>query len=289
MASCGWVGRTDDSGTERIPDAFETGEADPSPEADESPRDATGFRFVALGDAGTGDADQIRVADRLCRWREKHPFDLVVATGDNIYPEGQPEGFENGFFEPYECLLADGVGFHSSLGNHDIITDDGRPELDEPAFGMPARNHVVRRAGIRFVFANSNAFDMEWLRKATRTTEGDRWTIVVFHHPVYSSGEHGSTPGLAETLVPLFTRRGVDLVLNGHDHLYALSRKIGGVRYVVTGGGGARRYACENPAEIVFCRSRLHFLEVKVTGAEIDVRAVPPFGKPFHRFSTRGL
>lgn len=209
---------------------------DPSPE--ELPGRKPGLRFAVIGDFGTGGRDQYAVAEQMCRWREEQPFNLVVTTGDNIYPDGNPEDFEEKFFDPMSCLLDNGVRFRLSLGNHDVITDDGRPELEEPAFGMPARNYVFRRGGIRFVIANSNDFRMAWLERALQPGEGDRWTIAVFHHPVFSAGaRHGSTPGLAEKLHGLFADAGVDLVLTGHDHVYSASKEQDGLRYVVTGGG----------------------------------------------------
>ena len=83
------------------------------------------------------------------------------------------------------------VRFRATLGNHDIITRNGRPELNEARFGMNGRNYVVREGGVRFVMVDSNDLRRRWLRGALQAEEGDRWTVVVFHHPVYSSSKHG--------------------------------------------------------------------------------------------------
>lgn len=247
------------------------------------------FRFVAIGDYGSGLSPQFEVAERMCRFHRRKPFDLVVTTGDNVYESGDPARFDEVFFEPYACLLDAGVRFRATLGNHDIQTDNGRPELREPAFGFKGRNYVVRRDGVRFVMVDSNALRIEWLRKALRAEEGDRWTVVAFHHPVYSSGEYGPTPGLAPTLPRLFRRRGVDLVLNGHEHHYEVSKLLGGIRYVVTGGGGASIRACGAPRKTrAVCISRYHFLEIVAGPNRIEVRAIPRRGRPFHAFSTTG-
>lgn len=260
----------------------------PSPSPSTEPP-ADRLRFLALGDFGSGSSEQQQVADRMCRLRERRPFDLVVTTGDNVYDSGHPDRFDEVFFTPYECLLSSGVRFRSTLGNHDVVTDNGRPELQEPAFGFMGRNYVVRRTGVRFVMADSNSLNMDWLRRATRSEEGDRWTVVVFHHPVFSSGEHGSTPGLKPKLPRLFKRRGVDLVLNGHDHQYEATRSLAGIRYVVTGGGGASVRACGEPRWFTeVCISRFHFLEVVAGPERIKVRAMPRRGRPFHSFTTVG-
>lgn len=255
----------------------------PSP----SPNDPS-LSFAVLGDFGSGLASQQQIADRMCDWRAKHPYDVVVTTGDNIYPDGARSYFQGNFFAPYDCLLSDGAEFHAALGNHDYVTRQGRDELEEPAFGMPKRNYVLRTGGVRFVFANSNSLDREWLSDALRARALDRWTVVAFHHPVYSTGPHGSTPGYRPWIPQLFRERGVDLVLNGHDHFYMASEDLRRIRYVVTGGGGASLYPCDDAWFVAECRSRNHFLYVVAGPDAIVVRAVPAAGRPFHRFTTTG-
>jgi 3',5'-cyclic AMP phosphodiesterase CpdA len=225
----------------------------------------------------------------MCSWRRSHPFDLVMTAGDNIYDVGSPSDFEAKFYRPMACLLNNGAHFHASLGNHDVITDNGRAEIDEPRFGMRARNYVMRDSGVRFVLADSNAIDHAWLKRALTPATGDLWTIVLFHHPVYSPGTgHGSTPGFRPSLPRLFRRKGVDLVINGHDHIYAVSKPLRKIRYVVTGGGGASLYGCSDQWFSERCEERYHFLYVVVRVDHIKVQAVPTAGRPFDTFDTTG-
>lgn len=264
----------------------ESPEESPSGSAPDGP--AAELDFAVIGDFGTGNLEQLSVGARMCSWHDNHPFDLVLTTGDNVYPEATPDRFEATFFDPYECLFDRGVQWRASLGNHDWAAEDGRYVLEEPAFGMPDENYVLRESGVRFVIANSNEMDRQWLRSALPAEEGDRWTVVVFHHPVFSPGFHGSMPAFAD-LPDIFEEHGVDLVLNGHDHIYARIEETDGIRYVVTGGGGANTYPClPSPASEV-CEPRHHFLFVRADRDDIDVMAIPPEGEPFDRFSTRGL
>jgi hypothetical protein len=246
------------------------------------------FRFAVIGDFGAGTEGQQDVADRMCRWRNGHAFDLVITTGDNIYPDGARRYFQDNFFTPYDCLLSDGVAFHATLGNHDVMTRNGRPELNEPAFGLNGRSYVLRRRGVRFVMVDSNNIRENWLRRRTKPEPGDRWTVVAFHHPVYSPGDHGPTPGFRPWMPRLFKRRGVDLVFNGHDHFYAVSKPLGRIRYVVTGGGGAELRGCFERWYVARCVSRHHFLYVRAGAEWLWVEAVPRRGAPFHKFRTRG-
>ena len=49
----------------------------------------------------------------------------------------------------------------------------------------------------------------------------NRWTVVTFHHPIYSPARDRDNPKLRDLWQPLFDRYKVDLVLQGHDHTYA--------------------------------------------------------------------
>ena len=64
------------------------------------------------------------------------------------------------------------------------------------------------------------------------------WTIVYWHKPPFSSGEHGSDGATRAQFVPILEKHKVPLVLNGHDHDYERTTPQNGVTYVVTGGGG---------------------------------------------------
>jgi 3',5'-cyclic AMP phosphodiesterase CpdA len=247
------------------------------------------FSFAVIGDFGTGGDVQKSVARRMCRWRKQHPFDVVITTGDNVYPDGDPSRFKSEFIRPYRCLRRHGVQFHASLGNHDAMTDNGDKEVSNAKFGMDDHNYVFRQGGVRFVVADSNDLDRAWLRDALTAEDGDLWTIPVFHFPVYSPGTgHGSTPGYRPSLPKMFRRKDVDLVLNGHDHIYSVTKKLRGIRYVVTGGGGAELYGCTEKSYAATCKSANHFLYVTAGESRIDVVAVPPSGPPIHSFSTAG-
>ena len=69
------------------------------------------------------------------------------------------------------------------------------------------------------------------------------------HHPIHSQtrrarflafGRRGTDERLREQLEPLFIEHDVDIVFQGHQHLYARLRPQRGVRYIVTGGGSRK-------------------------------------------------
>lgn len=120
-------------------------------------------------------------------------------------------------------------------GNHEYDKDKaGRSVLSQhwrPQFGFPTHGpsgleettYYVDYQGVRIVSLNSNEQLVEqvtWLQSVLADNP-NRWTIVTFHHPVYSSGQGRDNPEIRERWKPVFDRRKVDLVLQGHDHTYA--------------------------------------------------------------------
>src|SRR5262249_20766175 len=68
-----------------------------------------------------------------------------------------------------------------------------------------------------------------------------RAILAFVHDGPYSRGYHGGNPLARARYVPILLRHRVDLVLAGHDHLYQRG-EVAGLRYAVTGGGGAPPY-----------------------------------------------
>lgn len=86
----------------------------------------------------------------------------------------------------------------------------------------------------------------QWLARDLAATDAT-CTLAIFHHPRFSSGQHGDTPAMDAFWRPLYAA-GVDVVVNGHDHDYERfapqdpdGRMDGdrGIRQFVVGTGGA--------------------------------------------------
>ncbi len=75
-----------------------------------------------------------------------------------------------------------------------------------------------------------------WLQGALAASDAP-WKLVVFHHPPYSSGLHGSSTFMRWP----FKEWGADAVLSGHDHDYE-RLTVDGLPYFVNGLGGDSRY-----------------------------------------------
>ena len=75
----------------------------------------------------------------------------------------------------------------------------------------------------RFILLNSNTNQQEqvpWLESVLKDNP-NKWTIVTFHHPIFSTANERDNQELREMWKPLLDKYKVDLVLQGHDHTYA--------------------------------------------------------------------
>ena len=140
-----------------------------------------------------------------------------------------------------------------------------------------------------------------WLEKALAASTA-KWKFVFHHHPPYSSdnddyGDTSKGPGgqgdkNARALVPLYDKYNVDIVWNGHVHIYERSRPIragkidrAGVRYITSGGGGARLENVDPLATWFKDQVRVdyHFCLVNIEGDRLEFKV---FDKDGHLFDT---
>jgi hypothetical protein len=235
------------------------------------------YRFTAIGDWGTGNAFQKDVARQMADLYRREPFDAVLMLGDNIYEDGDINKYGKAYFtDMYAPLIQGGVQFIVALGNHD--RRGGFQDDQVRFFKMPGYYYQVQKPGIDFFVLDTNTFSgdeiqRKWLEKALADSKAS-WQVVLGHHPIYSSGEHGVNPVLQKTLEPILVRGGADFYLAGHDHDYERLTPIRGVQHIVSGGGGAwlRGFPKVLPQSLVR-REAHHFLsfESDASGLKMQV------------------
>lgn len=197
-------------------------------------------RFAMIGDSGTGDAPQFEVAAQMVAFRRNFPFDFVVMLGDNIYGSKTPADFKKKFEDPYRVLTSSGVKFYASLGNHDHTSE----RLYAPFNMNGQRYYTFKNGNVQFFVLDSNYMDppqLQWIQQQLSGSSA-AWKICFFHHPLYSHGRfHGSDLDLRARLEPLLIKYGVDVVLNGHEHVYERVMPQHGIQYFVLGNSGELR------------------------------------------------
>lgn len=185
------------------------------------------------------------VAARLAR----EPEAVVLALGDLTYPRGAAAEFRD-CYAPTWGRFKDRTW--PAPGNHEYYTPGAAPYFSY--FGARAGGgfYALQLGGWRLISLDSNlkpaehAAQLDWLRTELATHPA-RCTLAFWHHPLYSSGGHGSIPKMRDAWRMLH-EAGAELVLSGHDHDYerfapqdadGRPDPARGLRQFVVGTGGA--------------------------------------------------
>jgi len=243
--------------------------------------------FAVMGDTGSGDAAQRAVAQQMVKQRQLKPFEFVIMLGDNIYEKGEKEKIVSHFEEPYKELLADGVKFYASLGNHDIIKGL-EFQTNYKNFNMGGRRYYNFGKGnglLDFFALDTNKLDdaqLGWLDQSLKDSTA-RWKIAFCHHSIYSSARmHRPYVKLREQLEPLYVKYGVNAVFAGHSHCYERVKPQKGVHYFTEGASGEiKKKTLDRKSPLMaFGEDSVNsFLIVQVTENTMTVEAIAADGK----------
>ena len=178
-----------------------------------------------------------------------NPQAAVLTLGDHTYPRGAEAEFR-GCYGPTWGRFRDRT--YPAPGNREYATRGAAGYF--AYFGAAAGRgyYSVELGGWRIISLDSNlpaaahAAQLAWL-KDELARHPARCTLAYWHHPLYSSGGHGSIAQMKDVWEALY-RAGAEIVLSGHDHDYerfapqdAEGRldAARGIRQFVVGTGGA--------------------------------------------------
>ena len=246
------------------------------------------FSFIVVGDSRDGIEQHRRVVERM----SQEVPDFILGTGDMV-DEGFRQDQWQQFFDVESASLRDNVYF-PALGNHDRQGTGRTADTYRSYFSVPENGGETERyyaftyASARFLVLDSNEYSFAltdqtaWLERELAAARDDatiKHIFVVMHHPPFSISLHGGALDLRERWTPLFEKYQVTCVFSGHDHVYERAEH-NGLRYFVSGGGGAPLYPRRphpNPVDVEAVKKferTLHYLRVNVTGNHIEVTAI---------------
>ena len=183
----------------------------------------------------------------------------------------EDDDWYSSYYQPYRYVISR-VPVYPTVGNHDAAdseNSDDRAQMEDNFHTHERFRDRQDRASVapglfyRFRYGASvelicldtshadsddevdrffqEAKHLAWLEETFEPDDAVRWRIPFSHHPVYCAGpSHCNDEQMRQTLVPLFERGGVRLVLAGHEHNFQLS-EADGRTYVVSGAGGKLR------------------------------------------------
>jgi hypothetical protein len=112
---------------------------------------------------------------------------------------------------------------------------------------------------------------------------GARHEFVVMHWGAYSGRSylmHGSNMDARKYIEPVARKHRVDALLAGHDHFYERGN-ANGLRYFVTGGGGAPLADTGTIHETDLAKKGFHYVVIDVVGGVAHAVAKDPSGAAF--------
>jgi predicted phosphodiesterase len=189
------------------------------------PVDTKVFSFLALGDSRTDLTTWSQIAN-LCN--SKHA-NFTTFNGD-VVDDGTSNSEWDGWFNNGVQYLQNNLLYHC-LGNHDA--DD--TINFENIFTLPMANNSTLHyfftyGNAIFICMNTediNSLEYNWMVNVLQANQSKTWKVVFFHRPFFTIGPHaGEMNGYLSTWWTAFDTYGVDLVLNGHDHMYERSKPI---------------------------------------------------------------
>jgi len=249
------------------------------------------FALLVVGDYGIANSAERAVAAAMKQWAAERPVDAFVSTGDNVYPEAERKYFESAWTEPFGWVNEAGLPLIVALGNHDLEDGSSRPLID--FFELPGRWYSRSVGPVDLFVLDSNdpqePQQLEWARDALMASKAS-WKVVVVHKPPFDCGRYRGELEVRHRYAPMFVEAGVDLVLSGHDHNYQRFAPLGGVTYMITGGGGDSLYGlsdmctAETPSRLAGNDSMHHFVAIEGTGKRLVGHAVGTDGTVLDRF-----
>jgi 3',5'-cyclic AMP phosphodiesterase CpdA len=242
------------------------------------------FTFVLYGDNRTDDDAHASVVRAI----RAESFDFLVHTGDFVATGGDLSLWQR-FFHIEGDLLRDHCVF-SCVGNHELVDDAAAANYVRyfgPREGADAKLYGSFRWGsARFFLLNAfedwAAAERSWLEAELVRADAEpglAWRFVVVHHSPWSSGHHGDDVKMLMAGVPdLLVRHHVDLVVAGHDHIYERGENHG-LKYIVSGGGGAPLYPDITPKPSTRkAEATHHFVLISVNEGGVRMTAKRPDG-----------
>ncbi len=226
------------------------------------------FSFAIVGDP---QLDSHAEKSNLPEWKKtlgiiaNHEYfneiNFILSTGDQI-EEYNDEGDYAAYLE------------HEEMRRFPVATAIGNHETDSPLYHMHfnvanfsdygktaagSNNHFTYN-NVLFIVLNTNIYNIEEHRAFMLETVAKHpdvsWRIAVFHNSVFTTGKHGPQANLIafrEKLVPVLTEFGIDVVLNGHDHIYCRSFVMDGLNPITDPARYGENYSSvTDPGGIVY-------------------------------------
>ena len=224
-----------------------------------APRPAVNVTIAAAGDIACDPAQNVGTPQDCDQQATANLIGAIGPTavltlGDNQYENGTLAAFKT-VFDPtwgkYRSIM------YPAVGNHEYLTSGASGYFSY--FGGIAPYYSYNLGDWHMISLDSEcshvggcqagSAEEKWLR-ADLTAHNTLCTLVYWHEPRFSSGEHGDATQMTTIWTDLVAAH-VDVVLSGHNHDYERFEPLGatgqpdptGITEFVVGTGGKNHYS----------------------------------------------
>jgi len=271
--------------------------------------DTTPFNFIVWGDNQDG-PDTFN--DLVPLMSDIDPR-FAMSVGDCVQ-NGTRGEYRSQLFSPM-AGFADEVPYLVAAGNHERYSDPDANLFNE-YFSQPGNEHCFgwRYGGLFVLFLDTDlgldgakgqreCINTQLQSEAARTA---KIRAAAFHKPPRIEWWFGGrlafpdsmeAPYVREELEPLLEAYHVNIVFNGHNHLYAYTPKTpGGITWVTTGGGGGKIdergfldiWRVGTWPQIETTIHDFHFLSATMDDDTLFIEAIDIDGEVMHSFAVVG-
>jgi hypothetical protein len=229
------------------------------------------FSMIFVGDTGTGNSNEMNVANAIQKHCGNYYCDGVFLLGDNFYPAGissidDPQ-WETKFLKQYTQIISDK---YPALGNHDY---QGCPSCEveytkkNNGWFMPNNYYIIKKNDQTFFVADTEKLDEPQLSLLEKTVSEDARTIVVGHRPLYTneSLHFEETYNGKEKFKQLLCSYNINYI-NGHSHVMEFFDSLTSCKTsqftIGTGGADLRSFVTNPTQKATFETSEFGFLSL---------------------------
>ncbi|MCD7950013.1 MAG: metallophosphoesterase [Erysipelotrichaceae bacterium] len=193
------------------------------------------YNFILAGDpqigAGSTDTDTEGWAATLLASVNKFNPSFILSAGDQVNTVNSETQYD-GYLENSQLTS---VAQATTVGNHDTSSSSYSQHFNLPnvtSYGSTAAGSDYWYVYNNTLFMDLNSNNMStaehktFMEEAIAANPDVTWTVVVFHHSIYSVASHAVDSDILQRrseYIPVFDELNIDVVLMGHDHVYVRS------------------------------------------------------------------
>ena len=220
---------------------------------------------------------------------------LVIFGGDTINDGGDAAEWLD--FRAAVSAPLSGIATAAVPGNHDsypLLAEQFDYPAQAPAGQGEGFFFSFDAGGVHFLMLDSNIMgaanqsDIEWMVADLQSEEAVRasWRVAVMHHPMWPVAANPKDEARAQTMresfLPAMEAYGVDLILCGHQHVYARSLPMkgeaasqdgNGIIQVMAASGGKESYTAGITDFLEMSGTAPNYLMVEADGERISITA----------------